>query len=208
MKAYLTWITGKLIKQFGWQLLILVLLLSIGVIDKARQKARERALEDNIARFKLEMVSQWEQDSLAIVKQAEIADSLEGILLTNINLQVKYKKLYFGLLEAEQETIGEREQVTFTREDKCVWIHGRTLTNPPQSDLLIIHKPISLEIALMDINGDKVIGKVRPSNDCLEIEKVKFVVAPGFGQVEQKRFGWKEFIVGGIIGGITVFLIH
>lgn len=211
MKLYLKWIMGKVVKQFGWQILIFALLIFGGLIIGARKDAKARRLEATLVRFKIEMVKQWKKDSLTIVKQAEIRKELEGINLMQTEIGVKYKKLYFGLLGAEQEIIsapsGPRVQVTFTREDKCVWIHGRTLTNPPQSDLLIIHKPVSLEIALTDINKDKVIGKVKPSNDCLEIEEVKFVVAPGFGKVEQKGFSWKIFIVGGIIGAGVAWIV-
>lgn len=56
--------------------------------------------------------------------------------------------------------------------------------------------------------GGKIVEIIKPENDCLEFKNEKFEVPPSlFDGIRPKGFGWKEFILGSVITGVSVYLL-
>jgi len=161
-------------------------------------------LKSNITRLKKEMVRQWEEDSLSTVGYAEKVDSLEGILISRTKIIAYWKNQCFDLITKQDTTETGGFRVSFEKEDNCFSVSGYTITatktEPEQARIEWISKPITLDIELTSV-GERIAGRIKPGNECITIQDIKFSAPPGLFEYEKSRgFGWREFLIGSVTG--------
>jgi len=153
--------------------------------------------------LKVEMIQQWVGDSLALVKKAEIIDSLEGVLLSAMGIRIKTDTIKI-------HTEGEKEGdiISFDYADECFESWGWLNIKPPYPiQQFIYQKPYSLEILITNLHPD-IYGKITPSNSCVQIEGVKWKVAPDLKGAYRDGFDKGEFILGSALVGCGVIIYN
>jgi hypothetical protein len=115
-------------------------------------------------------------------------------------------------LNAKQDTTPSGAiRVPFADSNECAVAKGFTETAtkdlPAKAILDIRNKPVGFTVEYLPV-GKKIYGYIKPKNACLEFKDPKFLVPPSlFDEVRSKGFGWKEFIIGGVITGVSVYLL-
>lgn len=196
-----------IIKKYIQPVIISLLVLSI-VSYYIKYKLEIRRLNNNIIELRENYIEQWKEDSVTIIKQADIIEGLGALQKRDIEFIAHWKNSYYKIKNALQETIYEdsikREIVRFDTTDICGRIYGHTITNPPEVEIYHIFPSFKLDIELVRVKKNFEIGKIHIDNPCLSIKKedVKIRVPP-----QPKSYiidnKWLWFGVG-IGGGILI----
>lgn len=187
------------IKLFSISILATGILISSFWITKIIPLRRERnILKENLSNANKARVAEWEKDSLSLVKKAIKIDSLNGVLLSSSRIIIKQKNT-ISKLEAIQEEKDDRMKVKFMRVTKCDSLVGYTLTDPPEAFLSLTNKPVILIWELTTLE-DEIIGRVKPSNECLEIVNAEFRVPSDYYREKRVGFSYRDFLIGGLTG--------
>jgi hypothetical protein len=188
----------------NWKIPIYLFFLIIGFIIYWNKQQELNASKRRERNLKVSMLQRWRQDKLALVTQAEVIDSLEGVLLSVMEIKIKPDTVTIT-------TKGNKEGdfITFRYEDDCYDCWGWLDTRPPYPiEQYISNKPYSYEILITDLPPD-VYGKITPLSKCApKIENVKWKVSPNLKGACRDGFDKGEFILGGVIalGGVLAYV--
>jgi hypothetical protein len=197
LKLKLLW---GLIKS-NWKIPIYLIMVFIAFKFYWNIRQDLKSAERREHNLKSEMIERFKKDSLAIVKKAEIIDSLEGVILARAEIKIKPDTIKIT-------TTGTKhgDWINFEWEDNCFfswgWFEDR---EPYRLEQFIYQKPFSLDIIITDLKPD-IYGIVRPSNNCVNIESVNFQSAPDLKGACRCGFDKGDFFLGAGIAG-TLFLL-
>jgi len=189
----------RLVLYFGVALILLHFYL--GLRYQIREGLRrEENLRENL-------LVQHRKDSLAIVTLATENKKLDGLYKSQTEYTLYWKTLYKDLT-AVQDTVEGRIQVSFSKETKCGFISGYTLTDPPEcpsiKDSL---KPVKIKTNYLQV-GNKVYSIITPENNCIQIKNVKSEIPSEYTQPYKKGFALKEFTWGAILTAAGFLLLN
>lgn len=198
-------------RNWKWVISVIIILWLAGWLNgiKVKYQRQVNELTDTNIRLKRNNVEQWERDSLSIVKKAEENEELKDILESQVKATVKYQDLY--LHEKAKATITDTTVlVEFEKDTKCYLVEGWTeanlLTKKSIYDLSVSPKPTDLQIDITKIMKGEVYGRMKPGNDCIEVDTVIFNTPPDVGQTV--RYGTNWFWTGIALGvGVTLGLL-
>lgn len=197
MKLKLLW---GLIKS-NWKIPIYLIMVFIAFKFYWNIRQDLKVAERREHNLKSEMIERFKKDSLAIVKKAEIIDSLEGVILARAEIKIKP-----DTIKITTTGIKHGDWINFEWEDNCFsswgWFEDR---EPYRLEQFIYQKPFSLDIIITDLKPD-IYGIVKPSNNCVNIESVNFQSAPDLKGACKDRFDKGDFFLGAGIAG-TLFLL-
>lgn len=186
----------------NFKVLIYIALATIVVKYYFNFKQILKASERREKNLKTQMLNQWEKDSLTIVVQSEIIDSLEGVILAQAKIKIKSDTVKI-------ETTGTKKgkRINFDWEDDCFaawgWFEDK---EPYRIQQFVNQKPYTLDIMITDLKPN-IYGIVRPSSNCVNIESVNFQSAPDIKGACHDGFDKGEFFLGTGIGvGIVTLL--
>jgi len=195
LKLKLLW---SLIKR-NWKLPIYLIIALIAFKFYWNSRQELKASKRREHNLKQEMILQWKQDSLSVVKKAKVIDSLEGVLLSKTSIKIKT-----DTIKIETEGTKQGNWIQFNYQDECFsawgWFEDK---GPYRIKQYICQEPYSLEIMITDLEPD-IYGIVKPSNNCMKINNIKFEVAPNLKGAYRDGFDAGEFILGGFIGVLAV----
>jgi len=161
---------------------------------------REENLRENL-------LVQHRKDSLTIVTLATENKKLDGLYKSQAEYTLYWKTLYKDLT-AIQDTVEGRVKVSFTKETKCGFISGYTLTDPPECPFVKDSlKPVKIKTNYLQV-GNKVYSIITPENNCLQIKNVKSEIPSEYLQPYKKGFALKEFTWGAILTAVGFLLLN
>jgi hypothetical protein len=190
-------------KHLGWTFVISLILFFAyrELIHRNENKNNEQKII-NLKRFYLQEKLKIEGAYHVIVQKN---DSLNGVVLIQQNVILKYKKMIFEGKGSQIEKDG-RKEVIFAKDTNCIEVKGWTLTDPPEWGLNIDYLPITLNIFITDI-GDSVHGVITPfPPSCLNVTDVKMEASPELKGMCRDGFDKGEFLLGGVIS-IGIFKV-
>lgn len=154
-----------------------------------------------IEQAKVEIFNHLKSDSLAKITEANRKAELDGLFLMQKKETIKYKNLYFEILDARQDTVKETGQikVTFDKTKNCARVWGHTLTAtealPTYSKVEVEIFPIGIERNYIEVGG-KIMEIITPKNDCIEFEDNRFDASPGLYRTHKEGRSWFGYGVG------------
>ncbi len=191
-----------LIKR-NWKIPVYLIMVFVAFKFYWNIKQDLKAAERREHNLKSEMIERFKKDSLAIVKKAEITDSLEGVILAQAEIKIKPDTIKIM-------TTGTKhgDWIDFEWEDNCFSSWGRFEDREPyRLEQFIYQKPFSLDIIITDLKPD-IYGIVRPSNNCVNIESVNFQSAPDLKGACRDGFDKGEFFLGCGLTAISFILYN